>query len=187
MIKQRIKNNESKKISADVVVLGDKAKAQIAKDFKRSITATLNQIGKSIPSFNDAIQISIFLEQNMDNFLHRPLTIFYNEFKSVIAYNPCPLPDVISLSSIHNSDVFSNYETESYVIEAFVSFNRISGIFQGLVEGHASEMAAKRMAMENASKNAESICSQLLMQYNRTRQAVITNELVDIITGASAL
>lgn len=188
LTKQQIRNDESKnKMTVEAVILGDKAKAQIAKDFRKKIKITFNQIGKSIPSFDDAIQISIFLEQNIDDFLQTTLTIFYNEFKSVIAYNPGPLSHIVSLTSMRHSDVFSKYETENYVIEAFVSFNRISGIFQGLVEGHASEMAAKRMAMENASKNAESICSNLIMQYNRTRQAVITNELVDIITGASAL
>ncbi|KAJ1973150.1 atp3 gamma subunit of the F1 sector of mitochondrial F1F0 ATP synthase, partial [Dimargaris xerosporica] len=53
--------------------------------------------------------------------------------------------------------------------------------------GHASEMAAKRTAMENATKNATEMIDKLTMIYNRGRQAVITNELVEIITGASAL
>lgn len=94
----------------------------------------------------------------------------------------------------------------------YAEFLLSSQIFWGLIEGHASEMAAKRTAMENATKNAGKSCDvlfsltfshahlfvsspsflgeiivSLTMKYNRTRQAVITNELVDIITGASAL
>ena len=56
-----------------------------------------------------------------------------------------------------------------------------------MVEGHAAEMCAKRAAMENATKNAGEMIGKLTMTYNRGRQAVITNELIDIITGASAL
>ncbi|KAG0197432.1 atp3 gamma subunit of the F1 sector of mitochondrial F1F0 ATP synthase, partial [Mortierella sp. GBA30] len=62
-----------------------------------------------------------------------------------------------------------------------------NNIYWALVEGHASEMSAKRTAMENATKNAGEMVDRLTMTYNRSRQAAITSELVDIITGASAL
>ena len=81
----------------------------------------------------------------------------------------------------------SKYELAQDAFEAFVEWNRVCALYWAIVEGYASEMSARRMAMENASKNADAICSRLTMQYNRTRQAVITNELVDIIVGASAL
>lgn len=79
------------------------------------------------------------------------------------------------------------YEHSPETLDAFVQFNRLCALYWSLAEGHASEMSAKRMAMENASKNADAICNRLTIQYNRTRQAVITNELIDIIVGASAL
>lgn len=66
-------------------------------------------------------------------------------------------------------------------------YNRLVCLYWSLSEGYVSELSARRMAMENASKNSDAICSVLTMQYNRTRQAAITNELVDIIVGASAL
>ena len=73
------------------------------------------------------------------------------------------------------------------MLDHFSSYLLASQLFWALSEGHAAEMAAKRTAMENATKNAGEIIIRLTMKYNRTRQAVITNELVDIITGASAL
>jgi F-type H+-transporting ATPase subunit gamma len=81
----------------------------------------------------------------------------------------------------------SLFEVEDDALENFSSYLLASQLFWALSEGHASEMAAKRTAMENATKNAGEIIIKLTMKYNRTRQAVITNELVDIITGASAL
>jgi hypothetical protein len=60
-----------------------------------------------------------------------------------------------------------------------------NAIYAALVEGHAAEISARRNAMDNASKNAGDMISSLQMKYNRGRQAAITNELVDIITGAS--
>jgi len=58
-----------------------------------------------------------------------------------------------------------------------------STLFHALSEGHASEMAAKRTAMENATKNAGEMIDKLTLTYNRSRQAAITNDLIDIITG----
>lgn len=79
------------------------------------------------------------------------------------------------------------YEVSDDALDAYIHFNQVSSLFWAMAEGYASEMSAKRMAMDNASKNSDAICGNLRMQYNRTRQAVITNELVDIIVGASAL
>lgn len=181
--------------TAQIVVLGDKAKPQIARGARKNIVMSFNQIGKDIPTFTDAIDIteqvlpklslsSSSAEASPEN---RPLAmVVYNQFKSVIAYETTAVsvPDADRLASMPK---LAAYEVDPVVLEAFGHFLLAAQIFAGLVEGHASEMSAKRMAMENASKNSDEIVLSLTMQYNRTRQAVITNELVDIITGASAL
>ncbi|KAJ2436249.1 atp3 gamma subunit of the F1 sector of mitochondrial F1F0 ATP synthase, partial [Coemansia sp. D1744] len=82
---------------------------------------------------------------------------------------------------------FKAYEYQDEVLENLNEFLLANSLHWALVEGHAAEMAAKRSAMENATKNAGDIINRLTLQYNRGRQAVITNELIDIITGASAL
>lgn len=96
-------------------------------------------------------------------------------------------PKVIVLNCKFILDRLCLYEVSDDALDAYIHFNQVSSLFWAMAEGYASEMSAKRMAMENASKNADAICGNLTMQYNRTRQAVITNELVDIIVGASAL
>ena len=76
---------------------------------------------------------------------------------------------------------------EEDVTKDLAEFSLANAIFAALVEGHAAEQSSRRNAMDNASKNAGDMINTLQMQFNRGRQAAITNELVDIITGASAL
>jgi len=76
---------------------------------------------------------------------------------------------------------------EDDVVKDLSEFALANALYATLVEGHAAETNARRNAMDNASKNAGDMIGSLQMKYNRGRQASITNELVDIITGASAL
>lgn len=178
--------------TAKVVVLGDKAKPQIARGARNNIVMSFNQIGKDIPTFTDALDVAQLLLQKGDGESKsliaesNDISVVYNAFRSVIAYETTTLtvPNEERLALMPN---LAQYEYDSDILQAYSQFLLASQIFTGLVEGHASEMSAKRMAMENASKNSDEIVLALTMQYNRTRQAVITNELVDIITGASAL
>ncbi len=79
------------------------------------------------------------------------------------------------------------YELEKEVLKNYAEFALANVLYWAIAEGYASEMSARRTAMENATKNAGDMIQKLTLTYNRQRQAVITNELCDIITGASAL
>lgn len=72
------------------------------------------------------------------------------------------------------------------MVENLQEFHFANALYWAIAEGQASELAARRTAMENATKNAGEMIDKLTLLYNRSRQASITNELVDIITGASA-
>ena len=78
------------------------------------------------------------------------------------------------------------YEIEDPVLENFSEFLFGNALFASITEGYASEMCAKRAAMEGATKNAGEMIGKLTLKYNRGRQASITNDLIDIITGAMA-
>ena len=182
--------------TSQIVVLGDKSKPQIARTHRKNIIMSFNQVGKDIPTFTDAIGIvQLILKQretaaaasnSADEVVQPDVKLIYNVFKSVIAYETTPI-SVFSDKQLLASPKLAAYEYEDSVLEAYSQFLFSTQVFRGLVEGHAAEMSAKRMAMENASKNSDAIVLNLTMLYNRTRQSVITNELVDIITGASAL
>jgi F-type H+-transporting ATPase subunit gamma len=167
-----------------IVVLGDKAKPQVARDARKNIALSFNQVGKAIPTFLDALVILQNVQAAKLDYAN--MGLIYNRFISVIAYEPTliTLPSLVHLKEAPKLGV---YELEDEILENYVQFIAASRLFWALVEGHAAEMAAKRTAMENATKNAEEIVGSLTMKYNRTRQSVITNELVDIIVGASAL
>ena len=79
------------------------------------------------------------------------------------------------------------YEIEDDVMENYHQFLFGNALYCALAEGFASEVCSRRTAMENATKNAQEMVKKLKLTYNRSRQAVITNDLCDIITGASAL
>ncbi|CAB4486750.1 ATP synthase F1, gamma subunit [Rhizophagus irregularis] len=170
--------------SSQIIVLGDKAKGQLQRTVRENIKLSFNQIGRSIPTYNEASSIAdTILKEKID---FDQAAIIYNYFISVISYEAKIIP-AFSVSTFAKSGNFDSYEVEDDVLEHLQEFAFANSIYWGLVEGHAAEMASKRSAMENATKNAGEIIEKLTMTYNRGRQAAITNELVDIITGASAL
>ncbi|KAG0364428.1 atp3 gamma subunit of the F1 sector of mitochondrial F1F0 ATP synthase [Gamsiella multidivaricata] len=170
--------------NAGVVVLGDKAKNQMTRSNRADIQLSFNQIGKAIPTFAEASAAADTILSagiKFDN-----ASIVYNKFESAIAYEATPIR-TYSIDALKSSEGFTAYELDEEVLENYNQFLFANNIYWALVEGHASEMSAKRNAMENATKNAGDMVDRLTMTYNRTRQAAITSELVDIITGASAL
>jgi F-type H+-transporting ATPase subunit gamma len=81
---------------------------------------------------------------------------------------------------------FSSFEIDDSVLGNLREYALANSIYWALAEGHACEISARRNAMDNASKNAGDMIDKFQILYNRTRQAVITGELVEIITGAAA-
>jgi F-type H+-transporting ATPase subunit gamma len=172
------------KEASSVVVLGDKAKSQLSRSNRNNIKLSFNQIGKDIPTFFEACAIVDSIRTSGLEFDNAE--IIYNKFLSVIAYEATTTP-VYSEETFKNSPNFAAYEISDDVLDNLQEFSFANNVYWARVEGHAAEMAAKRAAMENATKNAEEMIGKLRRIYNRGRQAVITNELIDIITGASAL
>jgi F-type H+-transporting ATPase subunit gamma len=178
--------------STMIAIIGDKAKPQIAREARKNIFVTFSQVGKSNPSFSEAISLAdgILALLKSKEIKEFKLNVLYNRFQSVISYSNT-FHNVPTASIITNAPKIVLYAEEepmsAEMVDNFVEFSLANLLFWGLVEGRAAEMASRRMAMENATKNSEQIVQNLTMRYNRTRQAVITNELVDIITGASAL
>lgn len=81
---------------------------------------------------------------------------------------------------------FSAFEVDENVLGNLREYALANSLYWALAEGHACEQSARRNAMENASKNAGDMIGKFTILFNRTRQAVITGELVEIITGATA-
>jgi F-type H+-transporting ATPase subunit gamma len=159
---------------ASVVVLGDKPKAQLSRSIRKNLTLTFNQIGKGVPTFDEASSIVDVIQES--GIEYDSVDIIYNKFLSPISYEADVLR-TFSQDAFKASPNFAVYEIEDDVLANLQQFTLANAVYHALVEGHAAEMCAKRAAMENATKNAGEMINKLTMFYNRGRQAVITNEL----------
>ncbi|KAF8624739.1 hypothetical protein AX17_007070 [Amanita inopinata Kibby_2008] len=167
-----------------VMIIGDKSKGQLSRAIPKNLRLTFNQIGRDIPTFTDAAGVADLIIKS--GVKYDSIVIVYNKFVSAISYE-CGVLEVKGEEALKESGGFKAYENEDDATRDLAEFSLANAIFAALVEGHACEQSARRNAMDNASKNASDMIGSLTMKYNRGRQAAITNELVDIITGASAL
>ena len=121
-------------------------------------------------------------------------TIYFSEFKSVIAQKPTALqlipaqmPEGAAPEAGRNQAVYDYEPSEEEILGYLLSRNIATQIFRGLLENAASEQGARMTAMDNATRNAGDMINKLTIRYNRQRQANITKELIEIISGAEAL
>lgn len=169
----------------DIVIVGDKSKAQISRSFPEKIKLSFSGIGKESPTFAEAAIVADAIEGLEEKY--DGITLLYNRYITSVSFEPT-FSEVFSEESLEAAPKYSTFELEAEDATAnFSEFSLANSILFGLAEGHAAEISARRNAMDNASKNANDMIGRYSILYNRTRQAVITNELVDIITGASSL
>jgi len=118
-------------------------------------------------------------------------TLFYSEFESIISQIPQAqqiIPPKIEAGEDTGTDTSYDYEPdEAEILEDLLPRNVSVQIFRALLENGASEQGARMSAMDNATRNAGEMIDKLSISYNRQRQAQITNELIEIISGAEAL
>jgi F-type H+-transporting ATPase subunit gamma len=121
-------------------------------------------------------------------------TLYFSEFKSVIAQKPTALQLIPAKlpaakpQGAGNAEAIHEYEpSEEEVLGDLVTLNISTQIFRGLLENVASFYGAQMSAMDSATRNAGEMIDKLTLKYNRTRQAMITKELIEIISGADAL
>jgi F-type H+-transporting ATPase subunit gamma len=167
----------------DLVILGEKCRSQLQRTNAKDIVLNFAGIGKDVPTFAEAQAIA-------DQIVMLPgdysgVEILYNKFINAQSYEPTPIA-AYSEEAIAASPNFSAFEVDEDVLSNLREYSLANSLFWALSEGHACEISARRNAMDNASKNAGDMISRYQILFNRTRQAVITGELVEIITGATA-
>ena len=170
--------------NVDFVAIGDKTKTQLLRTHGDNVKLSFNGVGKQEPNFFEASLIADEIQSlgEYDN-----VEILYNKFVNTVSFEPSTF-NVYSQEAIEKAPGLSKYELETEEVTSTVSdFSLANSILAAMAEGYASEVSARRNAMDNASKNAGDMINSYTILYNRSRQAVITNELVDIITGASSL
>lgn len=144
-----------------------------------------NELGRLPPTFSDACLIANQILESGYDFTHGQ--IIYNKFKSVVSY-ACDTIPIFSLKAVESSDKLAIYDSlDSDVLRDYLEYNLASLVYYAMKESACSEQSSRMTAMDNASKNAGEMIDKLTLTFNRTRQAVITRELIEIISGAAAL
>ncbi|MDY0030050.1 MAG: F0F1 ATP synthase subunit gamma [Pseudobdellovibrionaceae bacterium] len=194
----RYTRNEVRRLKADgkdvkIICVGRKARDVLKRDFAPLIIETITGLGgKSKLGFAEAQKVSDLVLDLFDRGEFDVCSLVYNQFVSVLTQKPNTqqlIPFVVAANE--NQDVASSpysFEPEEDVILADLLPKNISvQIFRALLDSAAGEQAARMTAMDNATRNAGDMIKNLSIKYNRARQAYITKELIEIISGAEAV
>jgi len=180
---KRVRKMLIEKPNSDIVVVGEKCKAQLGRSNAKNILLSFAGVGKDIPTFAEAQAIADQISLLPADYAS--IQIVYNKFINATSYEATPI-EAFSEEAIANSPNFAAFEIDDEVLANLREYALANSLFWALAEGHACEQSARRNAMDNASKNAGDMITKYQILFNRTRQAVITGELVEIITGAAA-
>jgi len=168
-----------------IICVGDKSRAFMARYFPYNTVMVGSEIGWLPPQFGDASKVATAILDCNHEFDQG--YIYYNSYKSIVSYTTTSIP-IFSEDVILQSDKMSGYDSvDAEVIQCYKEFSLASLVYYAMKEGATSEQSSRMTAMDNSSKNAGEMIEKLTVSYNRTRQAVITGELIEIISGAAAL
>lgn len=173
-----------------LVILGEKGRSQLQRDMRKNIYATVADTGKVRITFPMACAVA----EEVLKTEYDVARILYNRFVSAIAQKPT-IATVLSPNSLEKEaeagSSIDQYEIEgpdrAELLQDLAEFQLATTMFNALLENNCSEQSSRMSAMENSTKNAGEMLAKLTLTYNRTRQASITTELIEIISGATAL
>ncbi|MFK4792121.1 F0F1 ATP synthase subunit gamma [Sphingobium sp. ZW T5_29] len=173
-------------------LIGRKGRPVINRTFPGMIVAQYDTTGLKEPGYSQAEAIAHELTDMYLNGKFDVAHLFFSRFKSALAQIPTEqqiIPVKIPEDADRNAIAATvEYEpSEEAILDDLLPRNVTVQIFKALLENNASEQGASMTAMDNATRNAGDLINKLTIQYNRSRQAAITTELVEIISGAEAL
>ena len=174
-----------------ILCVGRKGFDQLKRQFEKQIIETIELRGVRQLGFEHADKIGHKVIELFEQGAFDVATLFFSRFKSVIAQIPTALqviPPVFPEKKDDASSIAYEYEPDELDILGVLLPRNISvQVFRALLENAASEQGARMSAMDNATRNAGDMIRKQTIKYNRTRQAMITKELIEIISGAEAL
>ena len=196
-VKDRVAALQAEGKTVKLLCLGRKGREQLKRDYENLIIDTIEDIDKGGLHYDDADEISTRLAKMFEDGEFDVCTILYNHFKSVmtqivttqqlIPYNVEDDEDDAEAEPAQASAIYEYEPDEEEILAALLPRNLAVQIYRALLESSASEQAARMTAMDNATRNAGDMIDKLSLLYNRSRQAAITTELTEIVTGAEAL
>jgi F-type H+-transporting ATPase subunit gamma len=181
--------NEGKEVK--FLCVGRKGFDQLKRQFEKQIVETIDLRSVRTIGFETADKIGDRLIELFERGAFDVCTLFFSRFRSVIAQIPTAqqiIPPVFPERTENGAQAAYEHEPDEIEILAELLPRNISvQVFRALLENAASEQGARMTAMDNATRNAGEMIRKQTLNYNRTRQAMITKELIEIISGAEAL
>ncbi len=172
-----------------ILTVGKKGREQLKRDLSAHMVDHVDLSDVKRVGYENAAEISKKIFEMFDAGEFDVATIFYNRFESVISQVPTP-QQIIPAEVPEDAGIETLYEyepSEEAILEDLLPRSVTTQIFTALLENAASEQGARMSAMDNATRNAGDMIDRLTTEYNRSRQAAITKELIEIISGAEAL
>ena len=192
-VRGRISELEADGKTVKLFVIGSKGRDQLRREYGTQFLETRDGPGSTGARYPDAAEIARKLINLFDDEQFNVCTLVYNEFKTamtqivtfqqLIPFDPKDSEDEAS----GDGAIYEFEPDEDAILENLLPRNISVQMYHALLENGASEQGARMMAMDNATRNAGDMIEKLTLTYNRTRQAMITTELIEIVSGAEAL
>jgi F-type H+-transporting ATPase subunit gamma len=174
-----------------IITVGSKGNDQLKRMYGDKIIENISFKESKNANYFDADKVGKIVIDKFESSEFDICTIFYNQFKNVITQ----IPKAQQIIPLNSEDSEENSSEESYefepdedeILSNLLPKNISTQIFKAMLENSASEQGSRMSAMDNATRNAGEMVDKLTIQYNRSRQAAITKELIEIISGAESL
>ena len=174
-----------------IITVGSKGYDQLKRVYKDDIIEKISFKDSKTINYLDAEKVGKMVIENFKKEEFDVCTIFYNKFKNVITQIPQEQQIIpLKTSEAEENSSEDNYEfepDEDEILSNLLPKNISTQIFKAMLENSASEQGSRMSAMDNATRNAGEMVDKLTIEYNRSRQAAITKELIEIISGAESL
>jgi F-type H+-transporting ATPase subunit gamma len=192
LAKARIAELTAQGKTVKVLTVGKKGREQLRREYANLLIGHVDLSEVKRVGYENAASIAKDVMARFDAGEFDVATIFYNRFQSVISQIPTAqqiIPAVFEdAAEAVGAETPYDYEpSEEAILSDLLPIGVTTQIFTALLENGASEQGARMSAMDNATRNAGDMIDKLTIEFNRSRQAVITNELIEIISGAEAL
>ena len=174
-----------------IITIGLKGYDQLKREYSKFIIQKLSFKDRKKISFNEADEVGKIILDLFEKNEFDKCVLFYNNFKNVITQIPQAqqiIPAEKKEDSKTKNEVFYEFEPdEDEILDDLLPKNISTQVFKAFLENSASEQGSRMTAMDNATRNAGDLVKSLTIVYNRSRQAAITKELIEIISGAESL
>jgi F-type H+-transporting ATPase subunit gamma len=189
----RIRELEAQGKTVKVMTVGRKGAAFLKREFASRVVGEVSFAGQKRVGFDDAAGVATSITALLEAGEFDVCELVYNRFQNVITQVPtaqrlipAPLPEAMVDSG--TAQALYEYEpAEEQILAALLPQNLAIQVYRSLLDSGAGEQGSRMTAMDNATRNAGEMIKKLTLNYNRTRQANITKELIEIISGAEAV